>query len=496
MGVVDGAGHRGRRRRRVRRHPPRADRRGRSRAPGRCATSCGSSAGARDFRLLLDHLRRCRRWRPAACSPASTTSPRDVLGQHGRVDDPVRLLRRPGAAADAGVGGGRRAGRQEARATSPRRWSCAAGALARGRRAGRPAGRGRSPRPALVGVGYAGCQVFPLAMLPDAAAVDARRTGENRAGVYTGVWTAGETLGLALGPGALRAGARARRLRVVDRRRRRPARTRRVTAIVLGFSVLPAALVAAQPVRGCARYTLDARRGRRTADHGGGRMTDVARPAARRCRPRDLPVHGGRTLAYVYDSGLRRGRRGSAARRWRRTPAPTGSTRPRSRACCRWRTTWSASRCGLLDAPDTRGRHGDLRRHRVGPARRAGRPRRPPGRRPAADGAADHRARGVPQGRALLRRRGGAGAGRRRTSAPTPPRWPRPIDEPHGAGGRPARRRTPTASSTRSPRSRRPPRRAGSAATSTRASAAGCCRTPRGSAAPVPPWTFAVEGVT
>ena len=40
-----------------------------------------------------------------------------------------------------------------------------------------------------------------MAMLPDAAATDAARTGENRAGVYTGVWTAGETLGLALGPG-------------------------------------------------------------------------------------------------------------------------------------------------------------------------------------------------------------------------------------------------------------------------------------------------------
>ena len=38
-------------------------------------------------------------------------------------------------------------------------------------------------------------------MLPDAAAVDARRTGSGRVGVYTGVWTAGETLGLALGPG-------------------------------------------------------------------------------------------------------------------------------------------------------------------------------------------------------------------------------------------------------------------------------------------------------
>src|SRR3954469_9334246 len=34
---------------------------------------------------------------------------------------------------------------------------------------------------ALVGLGYAGIQVFPMAMLPDAAAVDARRTGERPA---------------------------------------------------------------------------------------------------------------------------------------------------------------------------------------------------------------------------------------------------------------------------------------------------------------------------
>lgn len=57
------------------------------------------------------------------------------------------------------------------------------------------------PAAALVGIGYAGAQVFPLAMLPDVAARDAHRSGENRIGVYTGVWTAGETLGLALGPG-------------------------------------------------------------------------------------------------------------------------------------------------------------------------------------------------------------------------------------------------------------------------------------------------------
>jgi len=52
----------------------------------------------------------------------------------------------------------------------------------------------------VTGIGYAGAQLFPLAMLPDTAAHDARQTGENRVGVFTGVWTAGETLGLALGP--------------------------------------------------------------------------------------------------------------------------------------------------------------------------------------------------------------------------------------------------------------------------------------------------------
>lgn len=44
---------------------------------------------------------------------------------------------------------------------------------------------------AVVGIGYAACQMFPLAMLPDVAAADAAATGEDRAGTYTGVWTAG-----------------------------------------------------------------------------------------------------------------------------------------------------------------------------------------------------------------------------------------------------------------------------------------------------------------
>lgn len=95
---------------------------------------------------------------------------------------------------------------------------------------------------ALVGVGYAGTQMFPMAMLPDAAAVDADRTGESRVGVYTGVWTAVETLGLALGPGVyglvLMLGGY---VSSTDGHAVQPDGA--LTAMTLGFTLLPAALV-------------------------------------------------------------------------------------------------------------------------------------------------------------------------------------------------------------------------------------------------------------
>jgi glycoside/pentoside/hexuronide:cation symporter, GPH family len=113
---------------------------------------------------------------------------------------------------------------------------------------------------ALVGVGYAGAQVFPLAMLPDAAAVDARRTGSNRVGVYTGVWTAGETLGLALGPGVfallLAAGGYLSSTEPSSwTHEYQPGSA--LTAIVLGFSLLPAALTLLSLLP-LARYSLNA----------------------------------------------------------------------------------------------------------------------------------------------------------------------------------------------------------------------------------------------
>ncbi len=52
---------------------------------------------------------------------------------------------------------------------------------------------------ALAGAGYAGMQSLPMAMLPDVISHDAARTGQREAGTFGGVWTAGETTGMALG---------------------------------------------------------------------------------------------------------------------------------------------------------------------------------------------------------------------------------------------------------------------------------------------------------
>ncbi|MET0930899.1 MAG: MFS transporter [Aeromicrobium sp.] len=109
---------------------------------------------------------------------------------------------------------------------------------------------------AVVGIGYAGAQVFPMAMLPDVAADDALVSGENRIGVFTGVWTAGETLGLAIGPGLfaliLAIGGY---VSSTDHTADQPDSA--LTAIAIGFSIVPAVLIAVSMLF-LRRYTLDA----------------------------------------------------------------------------------------------------------------------------------------------------------------------------------------------------------------------------------------------
>lgn len=108
---------------------------------------------------------------------------------------------------------------------------------------------------AVVGIGYAGAQVFPLAMLPDVAAVDAARTGANRVGVFTGVWTGAETLGLALGPG-LYAAVLAWGGYVSSAGEEVAQSSGAVDAIHLGFSLVPAVVIALS-LAPLARYRLD-----------------------------------------------------------------------------------------------------------------------------------------------------------------------------------------------------------------------------------------------
>lgn len=97
----------------------------------------------------------------------------------------------------------------------------------------------------LVGVAYAGLQALPLSMLPDVIAHDARTNGPGRGGSFSGMWTAGETTGLAFGTtilaviltvsGYLESTAAT----VVEAQ---PASA--VLGIVLSFSLVPAVLMA------------------------------------------------------------------------------------------------------------------------------------------------------------------------------------------------------------------------------------------------------------
>ena len=92
----------------------------------------------------------------------------------------------------------------------------------------------------VAGVAYAGMQLFPLAMLPDVIAT----AGRERGGAMSGLWTAGETAGLALGPVVvlLLLAATGFRSSTAGEQLAQPAAAE--TAIVLAFSVVPALLVA------------------------------------------------------------------------------------------------------------------------------------------------------------------------------------------------------------------------------------------------------------
>lgn len=106
-----------------------------------------------------------------------------------------------------------------------------------------------------MGFAFAGLQLFAFSMVPDAVAA-AEADGQAQAGSYTGVWTATEAFGTALGPylysGALAIGGFVSSTAGVDVDQ--PASAMRM--LLLGFTVLPAALMAAA-IMFQRRYRLD-----------------------------------------------------------------------------------------------------------------------------------------------------------------------------------------------------------------------------------------------
>ncbi|TDP96198.1 MFS transporter [Labedaea rhizosphaerae] len=107
---------------------------------------------------------------------------------------------------------------------------------------------------ALVGIGYAGQQLFALAMLPDTIAADEARSGTRQSGAFSGVWTGAETLALAAGP-ALFGAVLALSSFVSSSGDPVPQPASALSGILLGFTVLPGVLaLVSLPV--VARYRL------------------------------------------------------------------------------------------------------------------------------------------------------------------------------------------------------------------------------------------------
>lgn len=96
---------------------------------------------------------------------------------------------------------------------------------------------------ALAGVCYAALQLLPLAMLPDTVHADTARTGHAQAGAFTGLWTAGETAGLALGPGLFALVLAATGFAAAPVESPVAQAPSALTGLLLGFTGLPALLM-------------------------------------------------------------------------------------------------------------------------------------------------------------------------------------------------------------------------------------------------------------
>lgn len=96
----------------------------------------------------------------------------------------------------------------------------------------------------IAGIAYAGMQSLPMAMLPDVISHDERVHGAGRGGAFSGIWTAGETVGFALGATTLSIVLAASGYIVSTAGQQVSQPAGAVAGIVVSFSVVPAALIA------------------------------------------------------------------------------------------------------------------------------------------------------------------------------------------------------------------------------------------------------------
>lgn len=96
----------------------------------------------------------------------------------------------------------------------------------------------------LAGAAYAGMQSLPMAMLPDVISHDAKDHGEGSAGTFGGVWTAGETTGMAFGATVLTIVLAATGYVASTGSSFEGQSATAIAGIVLAFSVAPAVVIA------------------------------------------------------------------------------------------------------------------------------------------------------------------------------------------------------------------------------------------------------------
>ncbi|GAA0950666.1 MFS transporter [Actinocorallia libanotica] len=106
-----------------------------------------------------------------------------------------------------------------------------------------------------LGSAFAGLQLFAFSMLPDAVAA-AEEQGSSRAGAYTGVWTATDATGTAIGPYVYSAVLAVGGFLSTTEGRTVAQPDSALLALVVGFTLVPAALMAVAVVFQ-RRYSLD-----------------------------------------------------------------------------------------------------------------------------------------------------------------------------------------------------------------------------------------------